>query len=225
MFRLTLLAIVGLALACGRADAYSVDFVTFDGIDYMRMADGAGRPLERADLGPEFAVVKCNTTQASTCADGDDKAAALLPGGTRVYAVRGYKTSFRLAAVVGEEILVFESWRSARAKTGADLYDIAGRVHAIDVRRVSPGNVVAPATAMISHRADVDALAAMIERASFGPPRQKSVGHARYWLTFWLTDGTTLARAYFPETGELTGGLALPPEFRETIERHLPARK
>ena len=225
MFRHTLLAVVVLALASGRAEASSVDFVTFDGIDYMRMADGAGRPLERADLGPEFAVVRCSMTQASTCADGDDRAGVLLPSGTRVYAVRGYKTSFRLAAVVGEEILVFESWRSARAKTGADLYDIAGRVHAIDVRRVSPGTGAAPAAAMIRQRTDVDALAAMIERARFGPTREKSVGHARYWLTFWLTDGTTLARAYFPETGELTGGLSLPPEFRETIERHLPARE
>ena len=226
MTRLILAMAVLLGITHGPADAYTVlDFVTFDGIEYLRTTEEAGRPLERADLGPEFAVVSCGIAQQPTCPYGDDASAGLLPGGTRVFSVRGYKTNFRVAAVAGDQILLYQAWRSARAKTGADLYDLAGRVEAIDVRRELPGQVAARTSALINKRADVDALAGMIERGQFGPVRQKSYGQPRYWLTFWMADGTTLGRAYFPETGELTGGLTLPAEFREALERHLPARQ
>ena len=48
------------------------------------------------------------------------------------------------------------------------------------------------------------------------------MGEPRYWLTFWLTDGTTLGRPYFPDSGELLGGVVLPAEFRALVEGHLP---
>ena len=53
-------------------------------------------------------------------------------------------------------------------------------------------------------------------------PSPHAVGEPRYWLTFWLTDGTTLGRPYFPESGELLGGVVLPAEFRALVEGHLP---
>ena len=46
-------------------------------------------------------------------------------------------------------------------------------------------------------------------------------GEPRYWLTFWLADGTTLGRPYFVETRELMGGVALPEEFTRILERYL----
>ena len=56
---LALLALV-LASVAG-ADAMTLlDYITFDGIDYIRFADEPGRPLTRADLGPEFAVIECS---------------------------------------------------------------------------------------------------------------------------------------------------------------------
>jgi hypothetical protein len=193
------LLVTALALPVGTGAQTVLDYVTFDGVDYLGATEGVGRPLERDDLGAEITV----------------------ESGRRVYAVRGYKTSFRIAAVVGERILLYQAWHSARATTGADLYDISGRVQAIDVRRETPGQ---PAThGSVRAPADVEAIAAMIERAPVGPTRPRSFGAPRYWLTFWLADGTTLGRAYFPETGELTGGVALPPEFRATLDRHLAA--
>jgi hypothetical protein len=37
-----------------------LDYVTFDGIDYIRWAEESGRELGRDDLGAEFAVVECD---------------------------------------------------------------------------------------------------------------------------------------------------------------------
>ena len=52
------LAIVGslIALAAPRSHAQGIlDFVSFDGIDYLRWAEEPGRPLGWDDLGVEFA--------------------------------------------------------------------------------------------------------------------------------------------------------------------------
>lgn len=220
MTRLAVLALLIAALAVAApAGAYTVlDFVVFDGIEYLRSTEEPGRELTRDDLGPEFAVVGCGIAQNPVCPYGDDASAGLLPARTRMYTVRGYKPEFRLAAVSGEHILLYQAWRSPRAKVGGDLYDIAGRLRSIDVRR-DGGARAAPAATMIKLAPDVDAVAKMIVAAPVRPPRPRESRVPRYWLTFWLDDGTTLGRAYFPDSGELTGGVALPPEFRAIVDR------
>jgi hypothetical protein len=222
MIRLALLALVVLALA-GRAHAQTIlDFVTFDGIHYLRWADEPGRALTREDLGLEFATIECSIGEDRRhCAFGLDAAAAFMPAGTRMYAVRGYRTDFRLAAVSNGRIFLYQAWRSARAKVGADLYDLAGKVRAIDVQRGEP-TAGAPGTPVrITSAADVDALVAIIARGEVRPPRPQAFGAPRYWLTLWLADGTTLGRPYFPETGEVLGGLVVPAEFRGILDRYL----
>jgi hypothetical protein len=62
----------------------------------------------------------------------------------------------------------------------------------------------------------------MIVRGPMRRPQAQPAGAPRYWLTFWLTDGTTLGRPYYPESGELMGGLVLPADFRALVERALP---
>ena len=66
------------------------------------------------------------------------------------------------------------------------------------------------------------ALVDMIVRAPARRPVPHPAAETRYWLTFWLTDGTTLGRAYFPETAELMGGVIVAAEFQQLIERYLP---
>jgi len=61
----------------------------------------------------------------------------------------------------------------------------------------------------------------MIVRAPVGRPHAQPFGDARYWLTIWLTDGTAFDRPYFPEAGEVMGGVIVPPEFRTILERYL----
>lgn len=206
-----------------RADAQSpFDYISFDGVDYVRWAEEPGRPLERGDLGPEFGVVTCSFGEDSrSCPYGIDAGAAYMPAGTRIHAVRGYATDFRLAAVWKDRIFLYQAWRNPRARTGRDLFDIGGKVRAIDVQRGAAASGVG-GHATIAGPRDVEALVDLIVRATVRRPAPHAVGEPRYWLTFWLTDGTTLGRPYFPESGELLGGVVLPVEFRALVEGHLP---
>ena len=232
--RLTLLARGALALLAlaivvspGRASATTLlDYVTFDGIDYLRWTvDEPGRPLTRADLGPEFAVVECSFGEDTrSCSYGIDAAAAFLPSGTRVYAVRGYPTNFRLAAIWKDRIFLYQAWRNPRAKVGADLYDIVGKVRAIDVQRGEPPQATATKPVGISSSRDVEALVEMIATGAVRAPQVHALAEPRYLITLWLIDGTTLGRVYFRDTNELMGGVTVPGEFARIMERYLGPR-
>jgi len=206
----------------GRAEAQSIlDFITFDDVHYLRWAEEPGRALTRGDLGIEFAIVECSYGQDRVgCAFGRDAAAAFMPAGTRVYAVRGYRTEFRLAAVVNERVFLYQVWRNPRARVGGDLFDIAGKVRAIDVQRGGPSPPNAGTPARIAAK-DAEALVDMMLRGRMRPPRAYTFGEARYWLTIWLADGTTLGRPYFPESSELMDGAVVPAEFGTILERYL----
>ena len=97
-----------LALAV-RAEAQGIlDFVTFDDVHYLRWAEEPGRAITREDLGIECASVECSYAEdRAGCAFGRDAATAFMPAGTRVYAVRGYRTEFWLAAVVNDRIFLY----------------------------------------------------------------------------------------------------------------------
>ena len=220
------LVVVGLLGALDRADATTLlDYVTFDSIDYVRWADEPGRPLTRADLGPEFAVVECSFGEDTrSCPYGVDASAAFLPSGTRVYAIPGYPTNFRLAAVWRDRVFLYQAWRNPRARVGAELYDIVGRVRAIDVQRGEPPLVMLPKPVPITSPLDVKALVEMIAAGTVRAPRAHAVAEPRYWLTLWLADGTTLGRTYFRETSELLGGVTVSGDFARILERYLGPR-
>jgi hypothetical protein len=210
-----------LALAGGAEAQGILDFITFDGVHYLRWAEEPGRALTRADLGIEFATVECSYGEDRVgCAFGRDAAAAFMPAGTRVYAVRGYRTEFRLAAVVNDRVFLYQVWRNPRARVGANLFDVAGKVRAIDVQRgePTPANAITPARIAAK---DAQTLVDMMLRGRLRAPRAYTFGEPRYWLTIWLADGTTLGRPYFTETSELMDGLVVPAEFGSILERYL----
>jgi hypothetical protein len=211
--------LVVLALTAS-ADAQTMfDFVSFDGVHYLRWAEEPGRALTREDLGLEFATVECSYGEdRAGCAFGRDAAAAYMPAGTRMYAVRGYRTDFRLAAVVGERVYLYQAWRNPRARTGAALFDVAGKVRAIEVRRGEP---TTPGTSATLDATDVTIVVDMILRAAVRPPRARTYGEPRYWLTLWLTDGTTLGRPYYPESGDVMDGLVVPAELTRLLDRYV----
>ena len=229
----SVLRTIGIAVALGAACAVGafstqalastlLDYVTFDGIDYIRWAEEPGRDLERDDLGPEFAVVECSFGEdLRRCPYGVDAGAAFLPSGTRMYAVRGHATTFRLAAVWKDRIFLYQAWRNPRAKAATDLYDITGKVRGIDVRAGEPPLAAGRAPAPITASRDREALVEMITRGTARRPQPHEVGEPRYWLTFWLSDGTTLSRVYFRETRELMGGVVVSGDFTRIIERYL----
>ena len=210
-------------VAPGSAGASTIlDYITFDGIDYLRWPEEPGRALTRDDLALEFAMIECSFGEdVRGCPFGMDASAAFLPAGTRIYAVRGHATSFRLAAIWQARIFLYQAWRNPRAKAGGDLWAIAGKVRAIDVQRGDRVAGTAGAPGAITSPHDVEALVALIVRGAMRRPHPHAFGDTRYWLTFWLTDGTALERPYFPEAGELMGGILVSHEFRAILERYL----
>ena len=127
------------ALVSAAAASTTLDFVSFDGIDYIRWPDEAGRGLTRSELGTEFGTVQCSISEdVRGCPYGVDAGAAFLPAGTRLFTVRGYPSEFRLAAVWRDRIFLYQAWRNPRAKVGGELYALAGKVRAIDVQRGQP---------------------------------------------------------------------------------------
>ena len=218
-----LIALTLALAASGPTGGSSVlDYISFDGIDYLRWHDEPGRALTGEDLGVEFATIECSFGEdLRGCPYGLDASAAFLPAGTRVYAVRGHDTRFRLAAVVRDRIFLYQAWRNPRAKTGRDLWPLAGKVRAIEVQRGEPGGDAPRTSRAVTAAADVQALVDMIVHGPAQRPRAHAFGEARYWLTIWLTDGTTLERPFFPETGELLGGVVVPPAFRAILDRYL----
>jgi hypothetical protein len=218
----SLALIVVLALSIAGADAQTLlDFVTLDGIDYIRWADEPGRPLTARDLGSEFATIACSVGEDSrTCSYGMDAAAAFMPAGSRVYAVRGWATEFRLAVTWRERIFLYQAWRNPRARLGAHLYPLEGRVVAIDVEVGAATSPSPRRPSRITAEADVRALVDLVLRGAVRPARPHAAGEPRYWLTFWLADGTTLDRPYDPSTGEMMGGVAVPAEFRQILARY-----
>ena len=219
---------MGLALAVfhtllmASADAQTLlDFVTLDGIDYIRWADEPGRTLTTTDLAGEFATIACSVGEDSrTCSYGLDAAAAFMPAGSRVYAVRGYATEFRLAVAWRDRIFLYQAWRNPRARVGAHLYPLEGKVVAIDVEvgAATPPSPRRPSR--IAAEADVRALVDLVLRGVVRPARVPAAGEPRYWLTFWLADGTSLDRPYNPSTGEVMGGIVVPAEFRQILARY-----
>jgi hypothetical protein len=214
---------LGLAALAGRADASTtLDFVTFDGVDYIRWQEEPGRTLTPSDLGLEFGTIQCSLGEdVRECPYGIDGGAAFLPAGTRIHAVRGHATEFRLAAMVRDRIFLYQAWRNPRAKVGGDLYGIVGKVRAIDVQRDQPVPGTPGRAPTITEPRHVQTLVDMIVRAPLRPPQPHAFGERRYWLTFWLTDGTTLGRPFYVETRELMGGVNVPEEFRALLEGHI----
>jgi hypothetical protein len=104
---------------------------------------------------------------------------------------------------------------------GGDLFDLAGKVHAIDVQRGQPTAAAPGKPVRIAAPVDADAVIAMILGGRMRPPRAHTFGEPRYWLTLWLADGTTLGRPYFAETSEVMDGLVVPAELRTILERYL----
>ena len=219
--------LAGLLAWPARAGATTLlDYVTFDGIDYIRWTtEEPGRPLTRDELGPEFAVVECSFGEDTRgCPYGVDASAAFLPSGTRVYTVRGYPTNFRLAAIWKDRVFLYQAWRNPRARLGADLYDIVGKVRAIDVQRGEPPQASATKPTAVASPQDVAALVEMIATGAVRAPQVHAAGEPRYLVTLWLADGTTLGRVYFCETSELMGGVAVPADFARILERYLGPR-
>jgi len=195
-----------------------VVFVRFGGVMYFAAYTHAGRAIAEGDLGARFDTVRFKLDgnvqdPGYQAKDGD---AAYLDAGTPVYAVKGYATTFRLAAHYYDALELYEADTNPAARTGADLLDLAGKVRAIAIFADDEKTQLAA----ITDAGRVADLVALVLRAPVDQAAAPPDG-MRYALEFQLTDGTATVRMYRPSADWLQVGIRPPAEFRAAIEQAL----
>ena len=206
-----------LGAACGHVEIDYVNFFQFNGIRYISgLTPEFGRTLTASDLGPVYAKVhaKLSGNVSDPNYRSQDGDAAYLDPGTPVYEVKGYAATFRLAAYLDGRLDLYEVDTNPRARVGADLLDIGGKVRAIDVISAQDGTTV---LATISDQAEVRRLVAMVLVAPVNQAIPTSSGQ-EYIVAFRLADGTATARIFWPKQGALGRGILVPPAFGEAIQ-------
>ena len=201
-----------------------IPMMQFGGIQFERLGRNEA-DLGAAALGPELhRVAFRGDGYAGALYRYQDGDATFLSPGTSVYAVRGYSPTFRLATLEDGRVTVYEADTNPLAKTGADLLDIQGKVTAIDILSEDDAETVLDAIG------EEQAVERFVEMLLESPVDQGSQDHdgPRYFLGIRLADGTSVVRAYWLESGELSRGImtdpvatllvwgALPDEHRPT---------
>ena len=208
--------------------------IQFGGITYL--AKGSlGEPIitegERAltieDLGSEIYRVAFRIEGYSgSHQDGD---ATYLNPGTPIYAVKGYSPEFRLAALEDGTPRLFEADTHPEAESGEALLDIRGKVTSIDV--LSTTNSIKVLGTKVENGEDVvlgkieeeRAVKRFVELVLESPIDQGRRDHEgpSYFLYFRLADGTSVVRAFWLESGELSRGVMTDPAVTLSVWRTL----
>ncbi len=201
-------------------DPYYLNFVRLGGIMYLsrRPEDppAVGRPLQGRDLGTIVAHVRSKLDgmvhdPTYLPKDGD---AAYLPVGTPIYGVKGYRPTFRLVARWNGHLFLYEADTNPQARRGADLLDVAGKVRSIGIDSDTGDGTTE--IAAIAQPAQVATLVGLLLSARVDQG-QTERDATRYFLTLSLLDGTTVHRAFWPASGQLSRGIITPSQFRLAI--------
>ena len=210
-----------------------VDFLHFNGAVYLStlyLAENSSpasyTPIGSRDLGPVVGQVVTNWIDGNDAAvypnepcfwDTPDGTAPLLEPGDAIYAVRGYATTFRLAARHDDGFVSYQVWCNDDAHVGADLFDIYGRVERISVTAdVSETS----GFAVIADQATIADLVSMVLEGKVIPEELASTAPVTHQMIIHLDDGTTFRASAAP--GEFLWGLgavSVPAEFTEILDR------
>ena len=206
-----------------------VDFIRFNGAVYLSTAYFAedsppapATPLGPEDLGPVVGEVVTNWIDGNDeilypnepCYwDNSDGTAPRLTPGDDIYAVRGYATTFRLAARHEGQLVSYQVWCNDEAEVGADLFDIYDRVNRISV---TADLSESSGFAVIEDRSTIGRLVGMLLEGRVIPEELSPMAPVTHQLIFHLDDGSTFRASAAP--GELLWGLGavtVPPAFTE----------
>ena len=203
-----------------------VPLMQFGGIQYVRAWHFAGeeiregeRDLTAEDLGPElYRVAFRGAGYAGPNYRIQDGDATFLNPGTQVYAVKGYAPEFRLGTLGEGRATLYEPDTNPFAKTGGDLLDIRGKVTAIDILNDDHPMTVAGTID------DEQTIEQFVETVLAAPVNQRSRDHdgPRYFLRFRLADGTSVVRAFWLETGEISRGIIGGSTVASMVSNALP---
>lgn len=216
-----------------QASEEPVDFIRFNGAVYLSTAylaadspPAADTSLAPEDLGPVVGQVVTSWVDGNDellypnepCSwDTPDGTAPRLAPGDDIYAVRGYATTFRLAARRDGALVSYQVWCNDEANVGADLFDIYDRVDRISV---AADLSESSGFAVIEDRATVARLVGMLLEGRVIPEELSSTAPVTHQLIFHLDDGATFRASAAP--GELLWGLGavtVPAAFTETLDR------
>jgi hypothetical protein len=191
-----------------------VDFIKFNNITYLRSGEVQTSFIDE-DLyyfdEVKFKVAGNVNDPNYRSKNGD---AAFLEKGMDIYSLTGYSPDFRLIAETGAEMILYEADTNPRAKKGADLLDIGGKVKYIGINSGIDGTTE---LASINEEWLVLELVDMILEAPVDQDFQSSRG-VQYFIAFYLNDGTVVKRSYFIGSGNLHRGIMLPDEFGRIID-------
>lgn len=197
-------------------------FVRLNSTMYLPVGPESAPPgLQGMALGPRIGAVRwdVNAPAIDPCHAELDGAAAGLAPGTPVYAVADYRPSFRVVIVTsGGERILFESVENAKATTGPDMMDIAGRVAAAEIRQIpwsEPDMVPAP-IATITEGATLRELERLLEGAPVGLVYIDTLPAMAITLVLW--DGSKVSGPFSPVEG-FAHNLKVPPRFSQVIEQ------
>ena len=200
----------------GAADYF--DFVQVGGVTYHAgTRPVSGRTLREGDVGAQVAVVRCKLADHvvedpdKRYLDGD---AAYLDKGTALYAVRGYRPAFRLAARRDGELVLFEAVENPRARTWGDLLDLGGKVRWIGVNDDHSRPIAA-----IRDRRQVARLVELLLGSRVG--KQTACADDGVFLTFHLDDATATTLSYSVHFRRLDCRDPLPQAFGAAIRAAL----
>ena len=198
--------------------------VQFGGITYLAKGSWFGpmlangeRALTADDLGPELYRVAFRRVGYAGSYSYQDGDATYLNPGIPVYAVKGYVPEFRLATLEEGRVTLFEADTNPLATTGEDLLDIRGKVTAIDILSEEDAKTV---LGTIDGERPVERFAELVLES---PVDQEWWDHdgPRYFLGFWLADGTSVVRSFWLESGEISRGIMTDPAATLSVWRAL----
>lgn len=200
-------------------NASLANVLEWQGITYGPRYGQAEATFLAGSLGPQVGTVSDSLggCQATTPAPRDFASTALAIG-SPIYAVRGYATTFRLAARASNGLVLYEANANSHAQTGADLLDIGGKVVSISILS-SSGTPLGE----ITQPAQVTAVVNLVLQAPIQRDVQVSP-QPTYQIVFDLADSTTVQRGYDPGERLLGWFILVPPAFNTAIQNAIFAK-
>ena len=203
-------------VGCGHSTVDYIDFIQHGDIQYDASMSGTlGRDLTDADLGAEQfrirnALARGGNGGGGTPRDGDS---AFVSAGEPVYALRGYRPSFRVAARHDGRLVLYEADSNPAAKVGGDLLDLDGKVAAITLLSPKDGRT------LLGRIADPARVRELVSLVLTAPVDQsvRTTGTPEF-IGFEFTDGTVSSRAYFRDSGTLERGIRVGRAFGAAVD-------
>ncbi|GLX69654.1 hypothetical protein MU1_39990 [Paenibacillus glycanilyticus] len=188
-----------------------VDFLIINNIKYYQNYDGT-KAVTEEQLGDKVGEIKYMLNEHA-CTDHVEKNgdASFLPIGTAVYALKGYKSEFRVVA----NNKIYEVKDNSKAATIGELYDIDGKVEKISLESSKDGSLIGDFSKEASEEFVYELL--NLTNVGFNAVYEKTKHEAGIFLRVHLQDGTSFRMVYYPKANGFNAGAFGSEKIRKII--------